>query len=237
MAIILASRIATQKKNEYGEWVSIPLKDTNLILSNICRFVSKTDTGVLVANDQNMYDINDSYTKLRFDSLKMSGFDFKNIITLDGRNKRDAESIISEADLVFVMGGETLRQLKFFKEINFMNLIKKFMIKNLVIGTSAGTMNFCGEVCNFVEQIQYNQSPCLFEGLGFYNDIIIPHFNGNTMTTCFKSRIMKPNHDIVLPTSKRGKYIGLPDYSYILLDDKVVENFGHSFIIKEKKIE
>ena len=235
MAIVLASRLASQEKNENGEWVSIPLKNTNSILSNIDKFVPKTETGVLVANDRNMYEINDSYTKLRFDSLEMSGFNFKNRITLDGRNKNNAETIIDAADLVFIMGGESLRQLNFFNEINFKELMKKYIHKKLVIGTSAGSMNLCSKVSNFIEQIQYNSLPCLFNGLGFYDDIIIPHFDGETMKNKFKSHIIDPNQDIVLPDVRKRKYIGLPDSSYILLDGESIKEFGPNFIIKEDK--
>ena len=230
MAIILASRLASQERNKHNEWVSIPITDCNCILSNMRKYIKKTDVGVLISNARNQYQINDTYTKLRFDSMELSGFNFKERITLDERNKHNAKEIIESADIVFIMGGESARQLDFFEEIRMKYLIKNFIYHGLLISTSAGTMNCCDNVCNYIEQVYYGSKPELYNGLGVLSKIIIPHFNGLTMSNTLKTRRLLPNIDYVLPISCQ-EYIGLPDGSYYLIDGKSTQVFGDLFSI------
>lgn len=148
----------------------------NVIKENVLFY----ENVVFVANKPETLEVNDWYGNLLFESLNMSGLYFKNKIILDSRNKINAKKIISSADLVFLSGGSIECQLDFFKDIKLDKILCNY--SKLIVAGSAGAMNLCKETLKFpntIEELEniekYN---CFLNGIGIYNKILVPHFNG-----------------------------------------------------------
>ena len=97
--------------------------------------------------------------------------------------------------------------------------------KGLVIGVSAGTMNLCKTVANFPEELVDLDEPRWLSGLGFYDGIVIPHFDGENIAYQIPCDEIDVVNDYILPLSKDKEFIGLPNGSYVLIDNNGSVNY------------
>lgn len=234
MAIILTSFLHTHYRDEVGIRHPTKIEDVNLILTNIKNNLKSTNKIVVVANDQ--YDFNDNELKGKvvFDGFKKSGLDFKQKIVLDERNKQKANDILVDADLIILSGGKCFRQINFLNEIGFADFLKNY--DGLVIGVSAGSMNLCSEVANFPEEFEDLGDPRWLNGLCFCDDIMIPHFDGKTVSYQFDVPL-NVARNYVLPASIGKTFVGLDNDAYILIDNQGNKKYyGNICHISDSKI-
>lgn len=230
MAFILTSFLKTYIRDEFNNKFSVALDDENEILTNIKKYTKAYDRIVFVANDPSFLEENEQKARIVFESFDKTGLFFKEKILLDDRNKKNAKEILSKANLIILNGGRCICQLNFFSEINLKDILESF--EGLVIGISAGTMNLCSIVCNFAEDLESFKEPRWLNGLGFYNKIIIPHFDGETMTY----QIPIPELDVIkeqiLPLSNEKDFLAIPNGTYILIENNKTETiFGKAYTI------
>ena len=233
MRIILASSFNCNEKDGKGVRFPIPLTNTNSYLSNLKNYISKYDSVVVVANNPISYEITDMYANFLFASLDLSDLKFKNKTILDNRNKKNAKTIIENANLIFLSGGKLECQLDFFAEIGLRELIKNH--NGLIIGGSAGAMNLCNYACNFPEaldEVNSKQREYFLKGLGFHNELLIPHFDGKK----YDSDEVDVLNKFILPLSQEREFIAFDDDSYIVVNNGEAEYFGSFYKIKDGKI-
>ena len=239
MVLFLTSMLNTRIKDKDGNKTTIPLENINGVLDNIKKYLSGTNRIVYVANDPNNVIENEERIKNTIDSFSLSNLNFNEKILLDARNKKDAKNIILGANIVILSGGKILCQNKFFKSIRLKKILKHF--NGIVIGISAGTMNLCKTVFNFPEEKADIKERKWVKGLGFYDKIIIPHFDGETNTYQIECEEVDVAGDYILPASHKKEFLGIPNGSYILIDNnKNVSFFGEMYTIENgvaKKIE
>lgn len=217
MAIILTSLLKTHYYDENGNRIAIPLEDENGILQTIKKFLPHADGLILVANDPVDFEDNDAKINVVAQSFDKTGIAFKRATVLDERNKDEAADIIGEADLIILSGGKCWRQKKFFDEIGLKRLLTNH--KGVIIGVSAGSMNLCNTIANFPEEEKDLDDPRWFDGMGFFDGIIIPHFDGETATYQFECSEINVTRDYILPMSHEKDFIGLPNGSFIVIDN------------------
>ena len=231
MAIILASYLNAYTKDELGHHIATKLQNENNILDNIKKYVTKLDKFVFVANDQFDRDDNVDRFNAICQSLKMSGLDFKENILLDYINKENAKEIINNANLVILGGGKCLCQKQFFIEMKMYDLLEDF--DGLVIGVSAGAMNLCETVANFPEEFEDLEEPRWFGGLGFFDPIIIPHFDGKYNLPYHDTELA---NDYIWSMSKEKEFLGIANNAYILIDGEKIEYYGDIYSINNEII-
>lgn len=230
MAFILASMLNTHIRDELGNRVSIALDNENGILDNIKRFVPRADKLVIVANNPTDHDDNDVKLEAVRESFDKTGINFTRAFALDDRNKRAAKEIVDGADLIILSGGKCLCQNKFFGEIGLKKLLENH--KGLTIGVSAGAMNLCKTVANFPEEEIDLSEPRRFAGMGFFDGVVIPHFDGEEQRYQFDCGELDIVNDFILPMSRDSDFIALPNGSYILIDnDGAIEYYGDVYKI------
>ena len=217
MKIILASRI-------------IPLKNTNMLIDNIKKYTQKYESMVFVSNNPDDETENEELSKMFFESFENAGLIFKNKFVLESKNKELAEEKLKNADLIVLCGGNVPRQNAFFWEIG----MKKFLTetKALIIGVSAGAMNLCEKAFCLPESEAELSEHKWFDGLGFFNKVLVPHFNGKTTRPFNGINI----DDYTFKKSYEYELLGFPNESYILLDGEKVEYFGKFYTIKDREI-
>lgn len=235
MAYLLTSRLNTYMINENLERVPIALGNENEILDNIKRHLTATRKIVYVANNPSFIEENEMKSAVLFSSFEKAGIHFDTQIVLDDRNKKNAEKLLSSADLMILCGGKCLCQNNFFKEIGLKKILKNY--KGLVIGISAGTMNLCKEVANFPEEISDLNEPRWLKGLNITDKIIIPHFDGETNTYQIECDEVDVVKDYIFPLSYEKDFLGIPNGSYVLIDNNGAESyFGDMYIISKGKV-
>lgn len=237
MTIFLTSRLKTHIKDEEGNRIAVPLDDENQILTNIKKHLKGTKRLVYVANNPDNIEENDFRILTYFESFNLTwrGGEFEEKILLDSRNISKSKEILENADLIILSGGKCLCQKKFFENIGLKDILTKF--QGVVIGISAGTMNLCKTVANFPEELSDLDEPRWFEGLGFCDDIIIPHFDGENKIYQIECEEVDVIGDYVLPASYEKALTGIPNGSYILLDENdKKEYFGTVYKISKGKV-
>lgn len=235
MILFLTSRLNTRVMDENGNKTTIPIENVNGVLDNIKKYLSGTNRVVYVANDPNNILENEERIKNMMDSFSLSNLNFNEKILLDARNKKDAKNIILGADIVILSGGKILCQNKFFRSIRLKKILKHF--NGIVIGMSAGTMNLCKTIYNFPEENVDIKERRWVKGLGLYDKIIIPHFDGETNAYQIECEEVDVVNDYIFPASHKKEFLGIPNGSYILIDgNKNVSFFGEMYTIKDGKV-
>lgn len=163
--------------------------------------------------------------------VKMSGwfeqegivFNKKNIIDYSV-NEKEAENMIKESNLIFLNGGDTLKQIE---GINKLNIAKTIKNKGQnVVGMSAGAINLAKRVV-VARDIEDNiPETKVYKGIGLSNINIEPHcdFEDN-------------NHwNDLLEASKINKIYCMVDNCSIIIKDNKIKYFGNYCIIENGKI-
>ena len=235
MILFLTSRLNTRVMDENGNKTTIPIENVNGVLDNIKKYLSGTNRVVYVSNDPNNVIENEERIKNMMDSFSLSNLNFNEKILLDARNKKDAKNIILGANIVILSGGKILCQNKFFRSIRLKKILKHF--NGIVIGMSAGTMNLCKTIYNFPEENADIKERRWVKGLGLYDKIIIPHFDGETNAYQIECEEVDVVNDYIFPASHKKEFLGIPNGSYILIDsNKNVSFFGEMYTIKDGKV-
>lgn len=222
MRLFLASNIGGIKK-ENGKKVPVSFFENNNFLKNMKESINDYDKFVIIASDADNYEQNDYYLKLDMDVLAMSGINFKENVVLDNRNKDDIVNVFKNSSLIFLSGGDTLKQNIFFNEINLKEYIRN--IDACIVGISAGAINSAKIVFNSPEEEKDLTNPSILEGLGLTTINVEPHFD------CDK--ISKIQMDAILKESNNRVIYGLPDKSYIF-NNKV---YGKCYRVYKENIE
>lgn len=192
-------------EKENGKKVPVSFFENNNFLKNMKESINDYNKFVIIASDADNYEQNDYYLKLDMDVSAMSGINFKENVVLDNRNKDDIVNVLKNSSLIFLSGGDTLKQNIFFNEINLKEYIKN--IDACVVGISAGAINSAKIVFNSPEEEKDLTNPSILEGLGLTTINVEPHFD------CDK--ISKIQMDAILKESNNRVIYGLPDKSYI----------------------
>lgn len=222
MRLFLVSNIGGIKK-ENGKKVPVSFFENNNFLKNMKESINDYNKFVIIASDADNYEQNDYYLKLDMDVLAMSGINFKENVVLDNRNKDDIVNVLKNSSLIFLSGGDTLKQNIFFNEINLKEYIKN--IDACIVGISAGAINSAKIVFNSPEEEKDLTNPSILEGLGLTTINVEPHFD------CDK--ISKIQMDAILKESNNRVIYGLPDKSYIF-NNKV---YGKCYRVYKENIE
>ena len=220
MILFLTSNIGGIKK-ENGKKILVKLFEKNDFLNNLKSNLRKTKKFVLVASDPDEYEKNDLFLKMDIEVLKLSGLEFQDSVILDGRNIENPELVLENANLIFLSGGNTLIQNKFFNKINLKKYLKN--TDSVIVGISAGSINSAKNVFNSPEEEQDLKNSPYMQGLELTNINVEPHFDINNAN--------KIQMDSILSESNKRTIYGLTDGAYIVKINNKYKIYGESYKI------
>ncbi len=229
MIVFLTSDIGASKK-ENGVRVVSKLNNTNHFIDELQKYIVKGNEFLFIASNPNSYDANDSYARITFESFNLSGFNFTTLNVLDSRNQSNAENLVKNASLVYLAGGDAIREMQFFNELNLSNLLKQY--SKIVIGQSAGAINLSVEVYCSPEDESEIQNERYFQGLGLTNINIEPHFKNSP-----NFGEVKIIEKILLEDSKKKPFVAITDGSYIVDNGSEQIIFGEAYAFKNGNYE
>ena len=229
MVLFLTSSICSYK-NENDVKIPTKLCEQNEFLENLKNNLSNHKKFVLVASNPEDYEKNDMFLKLDIESLKLSGLTFDEYVVLDRRNKDIAFEVLSNSDLIFLSGGDTYTQNKFFNEIGLKRYLENS--DSVIVGISAGSINSAADVYNSPESEEDLNNPSHLIGLGLTSINVEPHFVLRDLDT--KEKVIQRN--AILKESFNREIIALTDGAYIIEADGNIFVYGESYKIKNGNI-
>ena len=162
-------------------------------------------------------DYNEKYTIYKdkiiswFDNIGIS-FKENHLVSLDDE--------LNDYDVIFLMGGNPIKQIEIINKINLKNLINKAKV---VIVVSAGAINLSNEAIYYND---YSEKIEIYDGIGLTDINVYPHFDINN----------KEFLEEVKMVSKIKALIALPNESFIKLDDEQIEFCGDCYKVANDNI-
>lgn len=179
------------------------------------------------ANFENMEKVN-GYANIDVSWFKEIGINLNGITVLnDTMTKEEMFRSIENADIIFLMGGDTLKQNDFLMKNDLKPIIKTF--KKVVIGISAGAINLSNiSLCSKDEEDGVEKT-ITYEGIGRINYTIEPHFD-------IDNKIFLQNE--LYPLSEKMTIYGLPNNTGVRIIDSNFEIlYGDFYKISNNEVE
>ncbi|WIV11550.1 Type 1 glutamine amidotransferase-like domain-containing protein [Proteiniborus sp. MB09-C3] len=179
---------------------------------------------VFIASDFAGYSKTDKYADLFISMFKEKGIVFDKVQVIDNRvSKDEAIHYLERADIVWISGGDTLKQISYIKEYG---LIPSLQNRNgITIGMSAGSINMAKRVI-LPKDIEDNiPELSIFEGIGLVDINIEPHLDTES----------EKNMEDIYEATEYATIYGLFDNSFIEVVDDSTEFYG-AYIKYEKSI-
>lgn len=122
----------------------------------------------------------DKYVNTDVEWFREIGINIKNIDILDiGMSRKTVKEKINRADIIFLMGGNTIKQYEFVCQLKIQKEIKEF--KGAVIGVSAGAINL-GKISLCSKDLEDGvEKTQIYNGIGRVNYTFEPHFDKNNI--------------------------------------------------------
>ena len=141
--------------------------------------------------------------------------------------KEDAQTIIQNASVIFLLGGNTVKQNDFLMEYELPNLIKKS--RAVVMGASAGAINMSAKwVCskNFGYKVEMSS---VYDGIGLDNFSVLSHFDLENNFAVVQDELSSLSEDMTIYASNK-------DCAVRIKGDRV-DILGDVYLISHSKIQ
>ena len=171
-----------------------------------------------IASDFDNIEKTDKNKNLLIDAFNKAGINFKCEYLVDKRvSKEEAKELLSESNIVFLMGGDTYKEMQ---SINEYDIKEDIISRDLIIGVSAGSLNQSKNVIYLDEYQDYKLVK--YEGLGLVDFNIYPHLDFKNEE--FLKEIFTVSNDTPL--------IALPNESFIRCENGNIEYFENYYKVK-----
>lgn len=185
--------------------------------------IKNNDTITFIATTFDDYEKNDLYYNNLIKHFKNIDITFSKTHLIDNRVSKDlSKDYILKSNIVFLMGGDTKKQMDSVKEYNLFEILKSK--EGIILGVSAGSMNQSSRV---VYKNDYNNYAIEdYEGLGYIDINIYPHLDFNNIDYLKE----------VFEVSNYTKTVALPDDSFIRIENNNIDFVGEYYTIQNSKI-
>ena len=141
--------------------------------------------------------------------------------------KEDAQTLIQNASVIFLLGGNILNQNGFLMEYELSDLIKKS--KAVVMGASAGAINMSSKwFCS--KNLGFNvETSSVYEGIGLGNFSVLSHFDLENNIALAQSELSPLSEEMDIYASNK-------DCAVRVKGDKI-DIIGNVYLISRSKIQ
>ena len=180
--------------------------------------IKKTNVITFIASTFSDIEKSSMYLEIMINWFKKINIIFKEVYLInDLVVPINTKKYIDKSDVVFIMGGDTLKQIE---NINKYGIIPNLQKRNgITIGISAGSINMAKDVALARDIYDNIPNHSFYNGIGLVDINIEPHFDINNNFH---------NKDIQ-EISKENKIICLPDDTFIRIE-KEINIIGNYYI-------
>lgn len=174
---------------------------------------------VFIASSFDNYERNDIKHKELVKLFNDINIKFNNIYLIDNRiDSNKSKELIRNSDIIFLMGGDPKKEMDSIIEYDLVSDIKTK--EGIIIGVSAGSMN---QITNVIYKDEIDNNILVkYKGLGFFDTNIYPHVDINN----------KEYLQEIFEVSKYAKILGLPNSSFIRIENDKVDIIGEHYYIE-----
>ena len=185
--------------------------------------IKNNDTITFIATIFDDYEKNDLCYNNLIKHFKNIDITFNKAYLIDNRVSKDlSKDYILKSNIIFLMGGDTKKQIDSIKEYDLFEILKSK--EGIILGVSAGSMNQSSRV---VYKNDYNNYVIEdYEGLGYIDINIYPHLDFNNINYLKE----------VFEVSNYTKTVALPNDSFIRIENNNIAFVGEYYIIQNSKI-
>lgn len=204
------------KRSGFTEKIKESLKKT-LEDKKIITFIASTPDDY-EKNDKYVNGNNNDIPGIKKFIREISNIEIFN--TLDNRiTTLEGIKILNNSDVIYLLGGNPITQIKFLKENGYDKIIKNF--NGVILGTSAGAMNLL-KIAYYSKDEDYDKS-FFYEGLGLIDITIDPHFD-------IEDKVQVQE---AINNSTEKQIIGITDESALIIrNDLIIEIINDCYIIE-----
>lgn len=177
---------------------------------------------VFVASDFTSHSRTDKHVKIFLDMFKNNNIIFNEFHVVDDRvTQQESLKYIEKADIIWLSGGDTLKQIKYLKDYNLISCLQNR--NGITIGMSAGSINMAKRVV-LAKDVEDNiPKLSIYEGIGLVDINIEPHLDSSS-----------ENHlNEILEASQFSTIYGLNDNSFIKIVNNNIDIYGDYSIFKK----
>ena len=188
---------------------------TDEFIERLKRYYIQQGSLVFIASDFTVHDRTDKYMNLFVHMFKEKGIVFDHIQVIDSRvSKVEALELLKKADIVWLSGGDTLKQIDSIKEHDLIPYLQTR--DGITIGMSAGSINMAKRVVLAQDTEDNRLGLSIYDGIGLVDINIEPHFDTER----------KEHMNDIYEASKHAIIYGLSDHSFIEVVGDSIEFFG-----------
>ncbi|WP_246941957.1 Type 1 glutamine amidotransferase-like domain-containing protein [Bacillus pinisoli] len=187
--------------------------------------ISDRKSLVLISSNPSIYDEIGASER---SWLEQAGIMFDEYHLINDRvQKEDAQTKIRNASVIFLLGGDTLKQNSFLKDYELSDLIKKS--NAVVMGASAGAINMSAKwLCS--RNLGYKvEMSSVYDGIGLDNFSVLSHFD-------LENNIAWIQNELSLLSKEMNIYASNKDCAVRVKGDKI-DIIGNVFLISHSKIQ
>lgn len=176
---------------------------------------------VFIASDFARHSKTDSHLDAFLSMFKNNGIPFNEVYVIDDRvTKQEAIQYIQTADVVWIAGGDTLKQIAYLEKYNLIPVLQSR--EGITIGMSAGSINMAKRVV-LAKDIEDNiPGLVIYDGIGLVDINVEPHLNSAS------EEHMKD----VYEASQYTTIYGIYDNTFIKIVNSTMEIYGEYFKYK-----
>lgn len=201
----------------------------NFFPENLCRVLQGDITDrkslAMISSNPSIYE-NDGATERSW--LDQAGIMFDEYHLINYRvQKEDAQTIIQNASVIFLLGGDILKLNSFLKEYELLDLIKKSSA--VVMGASAGAINMSAKWLSskkFGDKVEMNS---VYEGIGLDNISVLSHFD-------LENNLELVHSELSLLSEEIDIYASNKDCALRIKGDKI-DVIGNVYLLSHSKIQ
>ena len=177
---------------------------------------------IFIASDFTRYSKTDRHVNSFVNMFDERGIVFDKVQVIDDRvSKHKAIQYLEKADIVWILGGDTLKQINYIKEYGLISYLQNR--NGITIGMSAGSINMAKRVV-LPKDIEDNiPELSIYNGIGLVDINIEPHLDTER----------EKHMEEIYEASKYATIYGLFDNSFIEVVDNSIQFFG-TYIKYEK---
>ncbi|MFC0299565.1 Type 1 glutamine amidotransferase-like domain-containing protein [Virgibacillus soli] len=160
--------------------------------------------------------------------LDQAGMIFEEYHLINDRiQKEEAQTLIENASVIFLLGGDTLKQNRFLMGYELADLIKKS--KAVVMGASAGAINMSTKwLCS--KNLGYKvERSSVYDGIGLDDFSVLSHFD-------LENNIALVQEELSLLSEEMNIYASNKDCAVRVKGDKI-DIIGNVYLISHSKIQ
>lgn len=201
----------------------------NLFPENLTRLLQEDITDrkslAMISSNPSIYEDDGATERSWLDQAGIT-FDEYHLINYSVQ-KEDAQTIIQNASVIFLLGGDTLKQNDFLMEYELSDLIKKSSA--VVMGASAGAINMSAKwLCSKSFGYEVEMSS-VYDGIGLDNFSVLSHFD-------LENNIELVQRELSLLSEEINIYASNKDCAVRVKGDKI-DVLGNIFLISHSKMQ